>query len=100
LRWLTNFSGDIRSPGFLPFICQQGLGGFFRYQPLHLIGLRIVQIYANAGGNDSVNHSWCDQANQLLSMHNYTPLVISGNDKNKPTTLLSQRILALTGRNL
>jgi hypothetical protein len=24
------------------------------------------------------------QANQILSMHNYTPLVISRNDKNKP----------------
>jgi hypothetical protein len=39
------------------------------------------------------------QANPLLSMHNYTPLVISGNDKNKQITLLSQRKLALTARN-
>jgi hypothetical protein len=30
------------------------------------------------------------QANPLLSMHNYTPHVISGNDKNKQLTLLSQ----------
>jgi hypothetical protein len=29
-------------------------------------------------------------------MHNYTPLVISGNDKNKQLTFLSQRKLALT----
>jgi hypothetical protein len=36
------------------------------------------------------------QANPLLSMHNYTPLVISGNDKTKQLTLLSQRKLALT----
>jgi hypothetical protein len=36
------------------------------------------------------------QANPLLSMHSYTPLVISGNDKNKQLTLLSQRKLALT----
>jgi hypothetical protein len=34
----------------------------------------------------------------LLSMYNYTPLVISGTDKNKQLTLLSK--LALTGRNM
>jgi hypothetical protein len=40
------------------------------------------------------------QANSLLSiMHNYTPLVISMNDKNKQLKLLSQRKLALTARN-
>ncbi len=33
-------------------------------------------------------------------MHNYTPFVISGNDKNKQLTLLSQRKLAFTGRNM
>jgi hypothetical protein len=38
-------------------------------------------------------------ANQLLSMNNYTPLVISKNDKNKQLTLLSQRKLALTAVN-
>jgi hypothetical protein len=30
------------------------------------------------------------QVNRLLSMHNYTPLVISENDKNKQLTLFSQ----------
>jgi hypothetical protein len=39
------------------------------------------------------------QANLLLSMSNYTPLVISWNDENKQLTLLSQRKLALTVRN-
>ncbi len=39
------------------------------------------------------------QANPLLSMHNYTQLVISRNDKNKQIILLSQRKLALTARN-
>jgi hypothetical protein len=34
-----------------------------------------------------------------LSMNNYTPLVISSNDKNKQLTLLSQRKLALTALN-
>jgi hypothetical protein len=35
------------------------------------------------------------QANPLLSMQNYTPLVISGNDKNKEIAVLSQRKLTL-----
>jgi hypothetical protein len=39
------------------------------------------------------------EANPLLSMHKYTPLVISGNDKNKQLTLLSRHKLALTARN-
>ncbi len=39
------------------------------------------------------------QANPLLSMNNYTPLMISENDKNKQLTLLSHRKLALTARN-
>jgi hypothetical protein len=39
------------------------------------------------------------QAKPLLSLHNYTPLVISGNDKNKQVTLLNQRKLALTATN-
>ncbi len=33
------------------------------------------------------------------STHNYTPVVISGNDKNKQLTLSSQNKLALTARN-
>jgi hypothetical protein len=40
------------------------------------------------------------QANPLLSMQNYAPLVISGNDKNKQLALLSQCKLAYTGRNM
>jgi hypothetical protein len=36
------------------------------------------------------------QANPLLSMPNYTPPVISGNDKNQQLTLLDYRKLALT----
>jgi hypothetical protein len=39
------------------------------------------------------------QANPLLSMNNYTQLVISRNDKNKQIILLSQRKLALSARN-
>jgi hypothetical protein len=46
----------------------------------------------------SANHlvQYKQQANQLLPMKNYTPLVISRNDKNKQLTLLSQSKLALT----
>ncbi len=36
------------------------------------------------------------QANPLLSMNNYTPLVISRDDKIKQLTLLNQRKLVLT----
>jgi len=43
------------------------------------------------------SNQYKQQANSLLSMNNYTPLllVISRNDKNKQLTLLSQRKLAL-----
>ncbi len=34
------------------------------------------------------------QANLPLSMHKYTPLVISGNNKNKQLTLISQLSLS------
>jgi hypothetical protein len=34
------------------------------------------------------------QANPILAMHNYTPLAISQNDKNKQKTLQSQQKLA------
>jgi hypothetical protein len=33
-------------------------------------------------------------------MHNYTPLAISVNEKNKTAKLLSQRKLAITGKNM
>jgi hypothetical protein len=39
------------------------------------------------------------QANRILSINKYTPLVIRVNNKNKQLTLLSQRKLALTARN-
>jgi hypothetical protein len=64
----------------------------------------LCKIFANAGGKRPIQRQpllaqYKQQANPLLSMHNYTPLVISGNDKNKQLTLLSQRKLALTERN-
>jgi hypothetical protein len=39
------------------------------------------------------------QANPLSSINNYSPLVISWNDKYKQLTLLSRRKLALTAKN-
>jgi hypothetical protein len=65
-------------------------------------GLR--KFYANAGGRQPIQCQpllvqYKQQANPLLSMNNYTPLVISWNDKNKQLTLLSQRKLALTAIN-
>jgi hypothetical protein len=39
------------------------------------------------------------QTNPLLSMNNYTPLLISRDDKNKQITLMSQLKLALTAIN-
>jgi hypothetical protein len=63
-----------------------------------------VKLYANAGGNRPIQRQllavqYKQQANQLLSMNNYTPLTINRNYKNKQLTLLSQGKLALTARN-
>jgi hypothetical protein len=65
---------------------------------------RLCKFYANAGGKRPLQRQplsvqYKQQANPLLSMNNYTPLVISVNDKNKQLTLLSQRKLALTAVN-
>jgi hypothetical protein len=58
----------------------------------------------NAGGKRPIQcqpllAQYKQQANLLLSMNNYTPLLISWNAKNKQLTLLSQCKLALTVRN-
>jgi hypothetical protein len=63
----------------------------------------IVQILPNAGGKRSMQRQpllveYKQQANLLLSVHNYTPLMISGNDKNKQITSFSQGKLVLTVR--
>jgi hypothetical protein len=64
----------------------------------------LCKFYASAGGKQPIQRQLLlvqckQQANPLLSIHNYTPLVISRNDKNKKLTSLSQRKLALTARN-
>jgi hypothetical protein len=50
----------------------------------------LCKFYANAGGKQQIQRQLLlvqckQQANPLLSMNNYTPLVISMNEKNKPT---------------
>jgi hypothetical protein len=51
----------------------------------------LCKFYANAGGKGPIQRQpllvqYNHQANPLLSMSNYTPLVISKNDKNKQQT--------------
>jgi hypothetical protein len=104
LRWLNNVTGVHLVQVSLLLIGQQGLGHLFKYRPLLPNGWRIVQIYANVIGKRLIQRQplvvqYKQQANLLLLMHNYTPLVISRNDKNMQLTLLSQRKLALTARN-
>jgi hypothetical protein len=91
------------NPGFLASYWSAGFGGFL--QSLILIGWRIVQILRQRRWKTtntsqitlSAIQPW--QANPLLSMKNYTPLLISRNNKNKQLTLLSQSKLALTAIN-
>jgi hypothetical protein len=63
----------------------------------------LCKFYANARGKLTLQRQplyvqYKQQANPLLSMNNYTPLVVSGMTK-KELTLLSQCKLALTARN-
>jgi hypothetical protein len=63
----------------------------------------LCKFYANARGKLTIQRQplyvqYKQQANPLLSMNSYTPLVISRHDKNKQLTLLSQRKLALTAK--
>ncbi len=89
----------------LLLICQQILGHFSRCRPLLPCGLRIVQILRQCRRKTTnaaptiLLLQYKQQANSILSKHNYTTLVISRNDKNKQLTLLSQHKLAVTARN-
>ncbi len=61
----------------------------------------LCKFYANVGGKrQPLLVQYKQQANPPLSMNNYTPLVISRKNKNKQLSLLSQRKLALTARNI
>jgi hypothetical protein len=62
-------------------------------------GWRIVNFTPTLEDNIQYSANHClvqykHQANPLLSMNNYTPLVISRNYKNKQLTLLGQRKLS------
>jgi hypothetical protein len=75
-RWLNNVVDVYLVQVSLLLICQKGLGDFFRYRPLLPIGWR-CKFYADAGGKQTMQR-------QLL-LNSYASLVISRNDKNKPT---------------
>jgi hypothetical protein len=64
----------------------------------------LCKFYANAGGKQPIQRHpllvlYKQQANPLLSMTINTPLMISGSDKNKQLTLISQHKLALVAIN-
>ncbi len=64
----------------------------------------LYKFYANGEGKRLIQRQpllvqYKQQGNTLLSMNNYTPLVISRNDKNKQLTILSQCKLVLNARN-
>ncbi len=95
------------STGFLASYCSAGIGAFLQVLALLSIGSRFEQVLCQRRRkttHTTPTLSAIQAANQstvhvLLSMHNYTPLVISRNDKNKQPTLLSTSKLALTARN-
>ncbi len=94
------------SPGFLASYWSEGFGTFLQVSTLASIWMDggLCTFYANAGGKQPITAPTTlsaikQQANPLLSIHNYNPL-ISRNDKNKQLTLLSQRKLALAVRNI
>jgi hypothetical protein len=65
----------------------------------------LCKFYANAEENRPITEPSTLSAIQssskcTLSMNNFTPLVISRNDKNNQLALLSQRKLALTPKKL
>jgi hypothetical protein len=89
----------------LLFIGHQGYVNFLSgISPGFLLAGGFCKFYANAGEKRPIQRQpllvqYKHQANPRLSMDNYTPLVISRNDKNKQLTLVSQRKLALTAIN-
>ncbi len=88
----------------LLLIDQQGLRHFTGISPCLPLAGGLCKFYANEGGKRPIQRQplfvqYKQQANPLLSMKNYTSLVISGSDQNMPQTLLSQRKLTLTTKN-
>ncbi len=104
LRWPNNAIGVYLVQVSLLLIGQQGWDISSGIDPCFPFPGGLCKFYANAGGKRPVQRQpllvECkQQSNPLLSMNNYTPLVIGGNDKNKQLTLLCQRKLALTAIN-
>jgi hypothetical protein len=92
------------SPGFLAFNWSAGFGTFLQVSALASHWLEDCANFTATPEETTHQRQpllvqFKQQANPLLSMHNYTPLLISGNDISKQLTLLSQRKLALTARN-
>ena len=102
LRWLNNVNGVYFIQVSLLLICKQGLVNFFRYRPLLPLSGGLCKFFANAKlliQRQPLLVQYKHQVNPLFSMNNYTPLVISRNDKYKQLTLLSQCKLAFTAIN-
>jgi hypothetical protein len=75
-----------------------GLGHLFKHRSLLRIGWMLCQ--RKITNTAPATLSAIQAASQsTFFMQNYTPLVYSGNDKNKQKTLQSQHKLALTARN-
>jgi hypothetical protein len=92
LRWLNNVNGVYLVQVSLVLINQQGFFISSGIGPCFQLAGGLCKLYANTGGKLQIQVA----SQSTLSMHNYTPHVISGNDKNMQLTLLSQRKLALT----
>jgi hypothetical protein len=95
LRWLNNVTGVYLVQASLLLIGQQGFERFFKYQLSLPIGWSICKFYANAGGKRPIHRQsllvqYNHQANPLISINNYTLVVLSRNDKNKQLTLSSK----------
>jgi hypothetical protein len=85
-------------------IGQQHLIDFFRYRPLLPIGWRIVQILCQGRGTTTNTApttvllvQYNQQANPLLSMNKYAPLVISRNDKLEQLTIIKPTQTGIKG---
>jgi hypothetical protein len=103
LHWLNNVAGVYLFKCFLDSYVSRVWEISLGIGPWLPVGWRIVQSLHQRRRKMTMNQPLLlqhkQQANPLLSMHNYTTLVISGNYKNKQPTLSSHCKLALTARN-
>jgi hypothetical protein len=92
LCWLNNVSGEHLVPVSLLLIDQRSLGHFSGINPCFQLAGGLHEFYSNARGKQPIQRQplflqYIISKPTTLSMHNYTPLVISGNDKNKQLTV-------------